>query len=67
MTRIEDNAVTLKKVTESVNELTNACNRPNNCIRDGEFLMTAAELTKIMILIDISKSLAVIADKLTHE
>lgn len=66
MTRIEENSVTLKEVAESIEELSKNCDRPNNGIQPGEFLMSGIETAKIMVLIDISKSLAVIADELKN-
>lgn len=64
MTRIEENSITRKEVAESIEELLKNCDRPNDGIQPGEFLMSGIETAKIMVLIDISKSLAMLADGL---
>lgn len=65
MSRIEENSITLKEVAESIDALSSSCDGSNG-ILPGEFLMSGIESAKIMVLIDISKSLAVIADELKN-
>lgn len=67
MTRVEENVLILKEANKIINSLLSRREELDTGIQPGEFLLSGTELAKSLLLADISKSLAVIADKLTHE
>lgn len=63
MSRVEECSETIKVVNEVISSITDQCSEPGFNVQPSDFLMSGIEFAKITLMMDIAKSLAIIADK----